>query len=960
MTAEQLADPDRGMEVTARLPDSVARRFTGLAQQLAPLGLPGALTSPSGGTQMRGRDAEWRLLSELLRATRTGSGGVLLVDGERGMGRSLLLREAGNEGIAQGFSLAAGAADRLGGQVPFFALRMAVGLISDNGRPGRELLSPVISRLADWLARRAEMAPLLVALDDLQWAGQETLLALRVLPRELAGYPIAWVLTRSAAARDEEAESLFAALEGEGALRVTLRPLDTHAVTAMLADAFGAFPDDGLADLAAGAGGNPALLADLIEGLREEKTIRVADGRAFLASTRLPRRISRAARRWLDVSESARRLLETAAVLGGQFRLGDIAEVLGTAPTALLPGIEEALDAGIVLADDDTFSFRHRLIARGAAESVPQPVRRVLHRQLGEILLSRAGSAARAAAHLMNGAAPDDPVSLTRLDSGVARIVRCSPRTAADLAVHALRLTGPADQAATPRAVAAAEALTAAGQPGQAAQIAHQTLAHPIPMRHETRLRSALASALNMSGQADEATAQADKVPGVTDPDEARGHALAAWLQAATACGHEHADRIAAGLLTSPDKHADHVVLAARTTRAMLEWDEGHGAEALELLREAAREDRGVSPDARDSQPLLLLAARMVDLRRLREATSLIEGAESRVPDGGLAGLILSILRVRLHLSSGRFDDAGTEAESLVEAAEGAGAHAYASVARCLLASVELRRGHLDDANRHIASRTVLPPHAAAVYAPAETCLAPAQVTEAATGPSAAIGQILELCAAPRALRRVLLGGPAHAVWLTRTALAAGDRLLAARVVAVIETLASPDTPASGAAAAHARGLLTGDGDSLAVAAAHHADPWDRASAAEDLAMLHVSRAAREQAADWLNEAFDGYTKTGAAADLARVRARLRDLGVRRRHWGTSPSRPADGWESLTDTERAVAELIAQGLTNQQAAGRMYISAHTVAHHLRRAFRKLDIGSRVELARIVVEQSRQP
>ena len=64
------------------------------------------------------------------------------------------------------------------------------------------------------------------------------------------------------------------------------------------------------------------------------------------------------------------------------------------------------------------------------------------------------------------------------------------------------------------------------------------------------------------------------------------------------------------------------------------------------------------------------------------------------------------------------------------------------------------------------------------------------------------------------------------------------------------------------------------------------------------------------------------------------------------------------GWEGLTSTEQAVAELVAEGLTNQEIANRMYIniSTHTVAHYLRQAFRKLGIGSRVELACIVVEQ----
>ncbi|MBV9449707.1 MAG: helix-turn-helix transcriptional regulator, partial [Streptosporangiaceae bacterium] len=80
-----------------------------------------------------------------------------------------------------------------------------------------------------------------------------------------------------------------------------------------------------------------------------------------------------------------------------------------------------------------------------------------------------------------------------------------------------------------------------------------------------------------------------------------------------------------------------------------------------------------------------------------------------------------------------------------------------------------------------------------------------------------------------------------------------------------------------------------------------------------------------------------------------------RRLGVRRRHW-TTAQRPVQGWASLTDTERGIAELVAEGLTNRQAAERMFISAHTVAFHLRQIFRKLSIGSRVELARLTAER----
>ncbi len=93
--------------------------------------------------------------------------------------------------------------------------------------------------------------------------------------------------------------------------------------------------------------------------------------------------------------------------------------------------------------------------------------------------------------------------------------------------------------------------------------------------------------------------------------------------------------------------------------------------------------------------------------------------------------------------------------------------------------------------------------------------------------------------------------------------------------------------------------------------------------------------------------------QAAAVRDAARVRRRL---GVRRRHF-TYADRPGSGWASLTDTERAVSDLVAQGLTNQKIANRMFLSVHTVAFHLRQVFRKLDIGSRVDLARGLTEHS---
>jgi DNA-binding CsgD family transcriptional regulator len=79
-----------------------------------------------------------------------------------------------------------------------------------------------------------------------------------------------------------------------------------------------------------------------------------------------------------------------------------------------------------------------------------------------------------------------------------------------------------------------------------------------------------------------------------------------------------------------------------------------------------------------------------------------------------------------------------------------------------------------------------------------------------------------------------------------------------------------------------------------------------------------------------------------------------------------APARPAMagavpimGWASLTETERKVAEIIAEGVTNREAAARLYLSPHTIDYHLRQIFRKLGISSRVELARHVLAQPGQ-
>jgi len=271
---------------------------------------------------------------------------------------------------------------------------------------------------------------------------------------------------------------------------------------------------------------------------------------------------------------------------------------------------------------------------------------------------------------------------------------------------------------------------------------------------------------------------------------------------------------------------------------------------------------------------------------------------------------------------------------------------------------IALRRGDITAAAQHIASLPAPMSHFPGLYARTETTLAQAQIIEARDGPAAAISRIRQADAGPPAHQGLLSGDPALAAWLVRTSLAAGDQALANQVTGTAVALAgaNPGFPALAAAVAHSRGLATRDMGLLADATAQHPDSWARASAAEDLAVL-LTDTAKDQAIRYLKTALDGYRQTGADRDQARIRRRLRELGIRRRHWATPATRPVTGWDSLTDTEQAVSRLVAEGLNNNQVADRMYISTHTVAHHLRQTFRKLHIASRVELARIVIEET---
>src|SRR3981081_4606 len=173
---------------------------------------------------------------------------------------------------------------------------------------------------------------------------------------------------------------------------------------------------------------------------------------------------------------------------------------------------------------------------------------------------------------------------------------------------------------------------------------------------------------------------------------------------------------------------------------------------------------------------------------------------------------------------------------------------------------------------------------------------------------------------------------------MVRMAVAVRDRELAQSAVADANRPAelSPDVPSLAARAAHASGLLNVDVEELSHAVSlFKRSPRSMALAAawEDLGLAQQRKGNAESGIDALTQALVLFARAGATRDAARLRSRLRALGIRRRV--ATAEKPSTGWGAMTTSELAVAQLVADGLTNREVAERLFVSPHTVNTHLR-------------------------
>jgi DNA-binding CsgD family transcriptional regulator len=936
-----------------------------------------------------------RLCEDMLRRGKTGAGGLVLIEGQPGMGKSLLLSEVAKAAAAAGYTTVAAVADQFARAIPLGPLLLAlgdlalgdlalrgipVGGIPEPSDPEPGDLDPrmrEIARVRRSLERLAAHRPVLVTADDLQYADPVTLLAFRVLPGRLATHPLSWILARSTDSGTDAAQ-LFDMLERDGADRVTLGPLPEDVIVDLITQQLGATPDRALLSLASAAGGNPLLVRELLQGLRDEDMLRISAGRAMVAAERVPERVKKYFRQQTgSFPPRTRQLIEVSAVIGRSFAVEDVAEMLGEPPAVLLPAINEALAAGILVADGETLTFRDDMTWQAVTEAIPQPLTRALHRQFGQVLLDR-GNELRAARHLVRGVRQDDKPVLLEMDRVVRIVLPNAPQTAADLAARALELTLPEDPAHAGRLVTAVRALAAAQRFQEAAKLIDMSLGAPLPALARAQLRSTRASIHVASGQPADARAEAEDLLAERDlPASVRDDATVALLAAlAELPDFAAAQQRARQIISRADRSSSTVVAAARALQANVKWNQGQLTDSLGLFRQALAEapaatetgtetGPGAGPETIHSpvRPLidLELAARLADVGRFDEASALIAAPRA---EGGTAGFALTqagpaLLRARIHLALGRLDAAAAEAETVLYAGRLGDTSPFAILARCMLSSIALRRGDLVSAGQLLDAVSARLADAGAGRIGIRCQLLAAQVAEARDGPAAAMGIVDGVYDYIRVFGWPLVQDPTVASWLVRLALEVGDGARASIVGGVAERLGRVNRafPVVTAACAHAQGLLRSDIGLLRLAAETQPDVWASASAAEDLAVLLADADRVADAIRWLDRAYANFQESGGSRGAARVRGRLRRLGVQRRHWRSAGERPAQGVEGLTETERGITELVCQGLTNRQIAEQMFVSANTIAFHLRNIYRKLGVASRVQLARVVPDSA---
>ncbi|HWB68511.1 MAG TPA: AAA family ATPase, partial [Solirubrobacterales bacterium] len=477
-------------------PDAApATRIPGGEPLPAPPSLPlPTWLAPRRGVAFVGRTEELGLLSQLWAESIAGTRQIVLVGGEPGVGKTRLVTEFAQRVHGDGATVLYGRADEeatrtfqpliealrhwvanapttelqralgpnaatLATLVPEISVRLPAPAVAAEEAPDREGL---LDAVVDTLASIAAEHPLLLLVDDLQWADPGSLSILRRLARSTRRDNLMVLATYR---ETEPSPALAEALADLGRERLferlRLSGLSAGEVAEMIAAMRGGESEPGLADAIYGdTGGNPFLVEAVVNNMAAggERNGAGRGRREEIYARGIPDLVREAvAHRVGELGPTAEQVLEIAAVIGREFESELLAEISDLAADEIADALEAAVAAGL-LADVpgtlDRYTFSHALFRQTVYAGVAKQRRAMLHGRLGEALERRHGSDPRHLAELARhfgsagpGAAPKALEYCVR--AGAGALGALAFEEAVDYytqALSALDATGSADE----------------------------------------------------------------------------------------------------------------------------------------------------------------------------------------------------------------------------------------------------------------------------------------------------------------------------------------------------------------------------------------------------------------------------------------------------------------------------------------------------------------------------------